>query len=88
MKDEAMVAKELLKLAKELSADEFTDEEAANMEEDNDPKFAEKVRTLRQMMPVISRKKAKRLRQYGIALIRPNDTVETLIDALLKIAQS
>ncbi len=85
MKPEAkkVVAKELLVLAKEIAA--FDDEP---MVEEEDPRFAEKVRTLRQSMPVIGRKKNKRLRAFGVGLIRPNDTVESLIDALLKVVQA
>lgn len=89
MKPEAkkVVAKELLVLAKEIAA--FDDEPVGSMvEEVEDPRFAEKVRTLRQSMPVITRKKNKRLRQFGIGLLRPNDTVESLIDALLKVVQA
>ena len=73
------VAKELLVIARSLVAD--NDDEADVV----DPKFNEKIRTLRQSLVKISQKKRRRLQQYGIGLIRPNATVETLVDALLRV---
>lgn len=76
-----MVAQELLVLAKSLLA---VDPEPEDVDVD-DPKFNEKIRTLRTTLTKINQKKRRRLQQFGIGLIRPNATVEDLVDALLKI---
>ena len=76
-----MVAQELLVLAKSLLAIK-KDEEV----ETEDPKWAEKIQTLKQGLSVVrSKGKRKQLRQFGIPLIRPTATIEELVDALLKI---
>lgn len=81
--DKNRIAEELLVIAKDLMAN---DEGVADVEEDvDDPKFLEKIRTLRTSLMKINQKKRRRLQQYGIGLIRPNATVESLVDALLKI---
>jgi non-homologous end joining protein Ku len=80
--DKQKLAEEMLKLAKMLvSEQEETDE--GDVE---DPKFMEKIRNLRQVLTKLSQKKRRRLQQFGIGLIRPNATVEDLVDALMKVA--
>jgi non-homologous end joining protein Ku len=80
--DKQKLAEEMLKLAKLLvSEQEETDE--GDVE---DPKFVEKIRNLRQVLTKLSQKKRRRLQQFGIGLIRPNATVEDLVDALMKVA--
>ncbi len=81
--DKNKIAEELVVLAKGLLVAE-TEEDST--EDVDDPKFNEKIRTLRTTLVKISQKKRRRLQQYGIGLIRPNATVETLVDALLKIS--
>jgi len=82
--DKQKLAEEMLKLAKMLVAEqnESEDEEA----EVEDPKFLEKLRNLRQVLTKLSQKKRRRLQQFGIGLIRPNATVEDLVDALTKVS--
>ena len=77
--DRNKIAEELLVLAKGLLAVEKDEEDV------EDPKFNEKIRTLKTTLMKVSQKKRRRLQQYGIGLIRPNATVEDLVDALLKI---
>ena len=78
--DKMKVARELVVLARGvLAADDKGEEDV------EDPKFNEKIRTLKTTLMKISQKKRRRLQQYGIGLIRPNATVEDLVDALLKI---
>jgi hypothetical protein len=79
-----MVAQELLVLAKSLLAVEEPVEES----DVDDPKFNEKIRNLRTTLTKINQKKRRRLQQFGIGLIRPNATVEDLVDALLKITMA
>jgi len=80
--DKQKLAEEMLKLAKLLvSEQEETDE--GDVE---DPKFVEKIRNLRQVLTKLSQKKRRRLQQFGIGLIRPNATVEDLVDALMRVA--
>jgi uncharacterized protein with PIN domain len=78
-----VVAKELVAVARELAllgADDDGDE-------GEDPQFAQKVRDLKTVMNKLTSRKNKRLKQYGIAeMIRPNDTVEKLVDALRRCA--
>jgi sugar-specific transcriptional regulator TrmB len=76
-----MIAQELVVLAKQLLAVE--PEAEVDVE---DPKFNEKIRELRTTLTKIQQKKRRRLQQYGIGLIRPNATVEDLVDALLKVS--
>ena len=73
------VARQLLALAREIQSDEGDDAEPI------DEAFAQKVRALRQNMTKLAPKKRKRLQQFGIGVIRPNSTVEDLIDALGQI---
>ena len=74
------VARELIAVAKELEALEAMEN---NMGEEEDPQFAQKVRELKQVMQKLNNRKNRRLKQFGIAdIIRPNDTVETLVEAL------
>ena len=80
MSKKVRVAKKLLALARELEAEDGT------VEEPVDEAFAAKVRALRQEMTKLAPKKRKRLNQYGIGVIRPNATVEDLIDALGQVA--
>ena len=54
--------------------------------EEQDPRFVEKVRSLKRSLPRLVSKKNKRLSQYGIGTIRGNGKVEDLVDALMMIA--
>jgi hypothetical protein len=56
--------------------------------EDIDPRFVEKVRSLKRSLPKLASKRNRKLRQYGVETIRGNNTVEDLIDALMRITQS
>ena len=79
-----MVANELVVIARLLAA-------AAEPEEDKevvDETFTKKVRDLRQIMMTISKKKNMRLNKFGITVLRPNNTVSDLVDALLKVSQA
>jgi len=76
--DKVKLAKHLLELAKDIVAAEEEDEEV-------DEKFAAKVRGLKSQMSKLTQKKRRRLKQFGIEIIRPNSTVEDLVDALSKI---
>lgn len=78
--DKNKVAAELILLAKNILAVDA--EEEGDVE---DPKFIEKVRTLRTTLTKLNQKKRRKLNQYGIGLIRPTATVEDLVDALMKI---
>ena len=75
-----MVAKKLIRLADMMMESE--------VEEEIDPNFVAKVRALRQVLPRLAQKKRRKLRQFGIGLIRPNDNVESLIDALMAVANA
>ena len=77
-----VLAKQLIVLAKSLSA---ADDMEQVGEEVEDPKFNEKIRELRTLATKLQQKKRRRLQQFGIGLIRPNATVEDLVDALLKV---
>lgn len=79
--DKVTLAKHLASLAKNIMA-ETQDEGDMDTE---DPKFNEKIRTLKTLATKLSMKKRRRLQQFGIGLIRPNATVEDLVDALLKV---
>jgi len=50
-----------------------------------DPAFVSKLRALKMSLPRLSRARNKRLMQFGIEMIRPNSTVEDLVDALLRV---
>jgi len=78
--DRTVVAKQLVMLAKGILAAEPEGEEDVE-----DPKFNEKIQTLKTTLTKIRAKKRRQLRQFGIGLIRPNSTVEDLVDSLLKI---
>ena len=74
------VAKALLALADEIvSAEDEEEEEVV------DEQFAAKVRALKTQMSKITQKKRRRLKQFGIEIIRPNSTVEDLVNALQKV---
>ena len=72
------IARRMLKLASELMA-------AEEEEEEEDPRFIEKIRNLKKMMSKLGSKKKRRLNQYGIGVIKGNNTVEDLINALSKV---
>jgi uncharacterized protein with PIN domain len=77
-----VVAKELVAVARELAL-----LGADDGDEGEDPQFAQKVRDLKAVMSKLNSRKNKRLKQYGQAeMIRPNDTVEKLVDALRRCA--
>jgi len=75
--DNVQLAKRLVRLAKVLAAE--------NGEDEVDEQFAAKVRALKTQMSKLGQKKRRRLKQYGIGVIRPNATVEELVDALSKV---
>jgi hypothetical protein len=57
-------------------------------QDDIDPRFVEKVRSLKRSLPQLTSRKRRKLRQYGIGTIRGNATVEELVDALMKVVSS
>jgi hypothetical protein len=73
---ELVAAARLLVAAEEETGDEGVDEQ-----------FAVKLRGLRQGLAQLASKKNKKLRQYGIDMIRPNSTVEELIDAVIAVTK-
>ena len=76
-------AARLLALAKAVAAeDEIVDEEEI------DENFVQRVRALRQQLTKLAPKKRRRLKQFGIELIRPGDTVEDLVNAIGKIVHA
>jgi len=75
------VGEELLRLARGLVGEDDEDEA-------DDPKFVEKVKSLRGALTKLKSKRAKRLSTFGIAVIKPSSTVEDLVDALVKAAAS
>jgi hypothetical protein len=79
MTNKKEVADSLLKIANMLI------ESAEEDEEEDDPRFIEKIRNLKKMMSKLSSKKKRKLNQYGIGMIKGNNTVEDLIDALSKV---
>ena len=76
--DRVKVAKRMLALARELMAQNEEDEAV-------DEQFATKVRGLKTQMTKLAPKKRRRLKQYGIGMIRPTSTVEELVDALQRV---
>lgn len=74
-----IVASELIKVAEMLGDFEGTESTEA------DPAFVEKLREVRQQMTRLAPRKNKKLRQFGIGLIRPSDTVEDLVNVLSTI---
>ena len=77
-------AKRLLVLARAIAAEEAAGV-APDTEDVVDEQFVQKVRGLRQNLTKLAPKKSRRLKQFGIELIRPGDTVEDLVNALMKI---
>ena len=79
MKDKEKIARQLLKMASDLVA---VDEDDDGVE---DPRFIEKIRNLKKSMSKLSSKKKRKLNQYGIGVIKGNNTVEDLVNALSKV---
>lgn len=75
--DNAKLARELLTLAKEVSA--------ADDSEEVDEQFASKVRGIKTQLNKLIQKKKRRLKQFGVGVIRPSATVEELVNALQKV---
>jgi hypothetical protein len=72
-------AKECLALARELTAaDDDGDGE-------KDEQFASRVRNIKTKMNKLSQKKTRKLKQFGIPMIRPSSSVEDLVGALEKV---
>lgn len=81
--DRKMIASELVRIAGILAAAEDEGEEQ------EDPQFAQIVRDLKQNMQKLTNKKSRRLKQFGISdMIRPNNTVEDLINVLRRVVGS
>lgn len=77
------VANELVKVARELEILAEVDEEVAEQE---DPQFAQKVRDLKMVMQKLIQRKNRRLKQFGVSdMIRPNNTVEDLVDVMRRV---
>jgi hypothetical protein len=76
--DRDNLAKELMNLARGLISADETD----------DSGFTEKVQSLGQRLEGLDSKKKESLKRFGIGLIRPDATVEDLVDALDKVAGS
>jgi hypothetical protein len=83
MKANEQIASQLVAMAKDLVAAE----EDAELEVE-DEGFTQKLRDLRSGLLKISRKKNMRLQKFGVSMIRPNNKVSDLVDALLKVAQA
>jgi len=81
-KADVRVASELIRLAKQLAAQDGEDEEVAV----EDEQFVAKLRDLRSALLKLGRRKNMRLQKFGIGMIRPNNKVSDLVDALLKIS--
>ena len=79
MNNRRVIAKRLVKMANMLI------ESAEEDEEEDDPRFIEKIRGLKKDMSKIPSKKKRKLNQYGIGVLKGNNTVEDLIDALSKV---
>ena len=73
-----LVAQKLVRIADMLLEGDVVEEEV-------DPRFIEKVRSLKMNLPKLSQKKNRKLRQFGIGVIRPNSSVEELVDALSRV---
>ena len=89
MSKNTKVAKELLRLARQLTAQ--PEDAAANDEEElpvEDEVFVAKLRDLRTALLKISRKKNMHLSKFGIGMIRPNAKVSDLVDTLLTITRA
>jgi hypothetical protein len=83
-KTNAKVAAELLRLARSLAAQPEDDDAETDVE---DEQFVAKLRDLRAALLKLGRRKTMRLNKFGIGMIRPNDKVETLVNALLTISR-
>ena len=55
-------------------------------DEDVDPRFVEKVRSLKKALSRLASKKRRKLSQYGIGTIKGTNTVEDLVNALMKVS--
>lgn len=75
-----VAAKQLLALAKELTAAE--DEEG---DDEVDEQMAGRIRNIRMKLNKMGQKKTRKLNTFGVDIIRPSDTVETLIGAIEKV---
>ena len=73
-----LVAQKLVRIADMLLEEDGDTEEI-------DPRFIEKVRALKMSLPKLTQKKNRKLRQFGIGVIRPNSSVEDLVDALSRV---
>ena len=79
MEKRLMVARKLLALAREIESQDEEEEDVV------DEAFAAKVRTIKTKMSQLARMKNRRLKQFGIGILRPSSRVEELVDALIKI---
>jgi len=75
-----LVAQKLVRIA-----DMLLEGDVDVVEEEVDPRFIEKVRALKMSLPKLTQKKNRKLRQFGIGVIRPNSSVEDLVDALSRV---
>jgi len=80
-KADVRVASELIRLAKQLAAQDGEEEVAVE-----DEQFVAKLRDLRSALLKLGRRKNMRLQKFGIGMIRPNNKVSDLVDALLKVS--
>ncbi len=83
--DRKLVAQELTKVARELIEAESLIRAQDEDEGAVDEAFASTVRGLRSKLTKLAPKKNRRLRQFGIGIIKPNGTVKDLVDALSKV---
>ena len=79
MTNNEKVARRLVALAKKVVAVDGDSEE-------EDPRFIEKIRSLKKVLGRLSSKKSRKLSQYGIGVIKSTGTVEDLVNALMKAA--
>ena len=78
MTDKEKAAKRLIAMAHMVLAE-------GDEEEEVDPRFVEKVRSLKKALPRLASKKRRKLSQYGIGTIKGTNTVEDLVNALMKV---
>ena len=83
--DKKFVAQELVGAAKELVQAEKLIQGAEEDDGDVDEAFASVVRGLRSKLNKLAPKKNRRLRQYGVGMIKQSGTVKDLVDALAKV---
>lgn len=76
-----MAAKQLLALAKQLTAAP-ADEEG---DDAVDEQMAGRIRNIRMKLNKLGQKKTRKLNTFGVEIIRPSDTVEDLIGAVEKV---